>query len=275
MALEKVIDDSAKNKSPILLEGFSNYGEPIPCEQTLNKLLSEPNHDQIVSESAHSNDEVTKIVRYGFIHNLPLIPADKQNIDSNDINNFYQNKTEKLNKLKKNFEFMHLLHGYYGELKNIENNKDGKTLDSNEILQKVIKNENGKNFKTVESFKSEYKKLNGNDFPVVKVLDQKEKFYDELKKVNDQIYQDFTPSAFLNPKMVKGTNKLTDEQDLLRNKTLIRAIQITKENFGKATAYYGSGHLAVIGPILEKKLGKPSKDPLKTDFVNACKESKN
>lgn len=130
-------------------------------------------------------------------------------------------------------------------------------INPDESLAQAIDKTHSKYF-DADSFKAQYLSENKSALPGKELSPQ---------ALLQKLQLAFTPSASLPPwAHASGSNRLVDEQDILRNRALIRAIQISEQNFGKATVIFGSGHLEKIGSILEKEIGNPKN----IDFLDAC-----
>lgn len=64
------------------------------------------------------------------------------------------------------------------------------------------------------------------------------------------IYQDITPSIYLAKPL--GSNLVVDIHEDLRNRSLLKAIQVSSSVYKKPLALFGHGHLAVLGSSLDE-----------------------
>ena len=250
-------------KNYILLEGGKfKYGQAISCFDVLSSLFS---GDPVKGD----REESPNLLRYGFLTQTPLIPADGQSLNQFDAKNFYSGNTEQVDQLKKDFEFVDILHYYFSQLLKMQNG--GKKISTEEALQASLNQAHATQY-DVKSFKARYEKENGglnqtNVFPEVPEGKGPD-FITALKNATQSLHLAFTPSSDLPPQVKPlGTNRMIDEQDLLRNRSLIRAIQISSQKFGTSTAVFGMGHLEKIGSVLEKNLGSRKN----IDFLDDCK----
>jgi hypothetical protein len=210
----------------LLIEG-KDIGKPIECGAVL---------DDALSTEIQLNSEMRASIKYGFWNQIPLIPADNQEIDDRDLA-FFNGDKFAMEEAKKVFTFLSTLHLYHDNL----DKKDALALEN--ALQK------SNNTMDKESFLTYYKEMNGRDLP----------------SVASDIKQDFSPSIVANP--ARESNKMADFQNEIRNQSLIKAIQISSSKYKRPAVIYGSGHLGQIGKTLESYLGKPTN----VDFDSVCK----
>ena len=220
---------STTKPDALLIEG-KDYGQPIDCGAVLTDALS---------VDSDIKSEMRETIKYGFWNQIPLIPADNQKIDDTDLS-FFNGDEVAMKNAKKSFEFMDILHNYHDTLK--KNNS--MPIDA---LTNLFKN--SKTLMKLDEFLNLYQELNQRTLPT----DPKE------------IMKDFSPSIVTDTP--RGSNKLADFQNEIRNKSLVKAIQISSSNYQSPTVIYGSGHLGQIGQTLETYLGKPKN----IDFDSACK----
>lgn len=217
------IFEKFKNHSSdaFIIEGYE-YGKSLSCERALRMVFTPDDFLQAESDIA---------IKYGFMNKIALIPGDNQHIDPEDISLFFSGDLKKVSKISRDLEFIDVLHGYYSELL-----KGNKNSIQNAISQ--VQSRDGKVNFDPKSFGEYYKQLNGRDLPTDPKV----------------IYQDFTPSIYLAKPL--GSNLVVDIQDDLRNRSLLKAIQVSSSVYEKPLALFGSGHLAVLGSSLEKNLGE-------------------
>ncbi len=219
---------SSVKPDALLVEG-KEFGQPIACGTVLSDALA---------EDAELKSEMRATIKYGFWNQIPLIPADNQEIDENDLA-FFGNSEFAMNEAKESFAYMKTLHLYHDLLAQ-GNSSD---LALNEALSK-----SGQSISS-ENFKSLYQTKNERDLP----------------KVAADIKQDFSPSIVAKTK--RASNYIADKQNEIRNQALVKAMQIASKKFKNPAVMYGSGHLGQIGKTLEEKMGKPTN----VDFDSACK----
>ncbi len=223
----------------ILLEGYE-FGQPLPCEQVLQSVLTPD--AEIMMENGF-------LLKYGFLKKIAMVPADNQTIEESDIPRFFGGDQRKAQQASAEIQFVDILHQYFVELKN----------GSKNALASAIQKTQGKWVNHLhwdsDKFRQKYQELNGR----------------ELSTDPQVIEKDFTPTNKFTPNRVVqnpgGTNRLVDQQDLLRNQALLQAIQITMLNHVHPMAIFGAGHLEDLADDLEKFLGAP----LTTDLKNRCK----
>jgi hypothetical protein len=210
----------------LLIEG-KDYGKPIECGAVL---------DDALSTEIQLNSEMRGTIKYGFWNQIPLIPADNQEIDEKDLA-FFNGDKFAMDEAKKIFTLMSTLHLYHDNLvKNDPDALENALLKSGNSMDKA-------------SFLTYYAGLNGRDLPASA----------------DDIKQDFSPSIVAKP--ARASNKMADYQNEIRNQSLIKAIQLSTNKYEKPAVLYGSGHLGQVGKTLETYLGKPKN----VDFDSACK----
>jgi hypothetical protein len=206
----------------LLLEGYA-FGQPLPCEQVLKSVFT-PYEEM--------RDEGGLLQKYAFLHRVSLIPADNQTVTEATLRDFYANDLEKGQQLKTDLQFVDVLHFYYSALQK----KSAKPLE--EAISIARQAEGVPLDFDPQKFKMRYKELNGHDLP----------------EDENSIFHDIAPSSFL--ESPNGTNRLVDAQQDLRNRSLLRAIQISMKKYSAPVVFYGSGHLAELGIDLEKYIGK-------------------
>jgi hypothetical protein len=251
--LEKIQASGAKGQQPpytyILLEGHNvKYGQPLSCETVLYSVFH--------GEREGDHNEQINLLRYGFMTKTPLVPADNQYLSDSDLDAFYGGDSKKFESVKKDFDFVDILHNYDASLN--EALQKHQRISPEEALAQAIERTHSQ-FYNAEAFKARYldenkSELPGKELPKTKTNDSQ--YFNQLQHLLQKVEFSFTPSASLPPWVkAQATNHLVDEQDILRNRALLRAIQISQENFGKATAVFGSGHLEETGSILEREIG--------------------
>ena len=252
--LEKIRAAGAKGQQPpytyILLEGHNvKYGQPLSCETVLYSVFH--------GEREGDHNEQINLLRYGFMTKTPLIPADDQYLSDSDRDAFYGGDAKKFESVKKDFDFVDILHNYESFLNDAFHKHQ--RISAEEALAQAIERTHSRYY-DAQAFKARYLDENKSELPGQELQKTKtgdSQFFNRLQGLLQKVEFSFTPSASLPPWVkVQATNHLVDEQDILRNRALLRAIQISKENFGKATAVFGSGHLEKTGSILEKEIGK-------------------
>lgn len=243
--------DGTDNRAPatvILLEGHDlKYGQPLSCESTLNSVFS--------GSKQGDPDEEINLVRYGFMTKTPLIPADNQYLSDSDRDTFYNGDAKKFDSLKSDFDFVDILHNYYSFLNDAYQNRHA--IQPAEALEQAVARTHSSYF-DAQSFKARYLQEDKHALPGMELGNvSQDGEFSKLKASLDQLFLNFAPSASLPPELQPlGSNRLVDEQDILRNRALIRAIQVSQEKFSKATVVFGSGHLEKVGTILEQQIGK-------------------
>jgi hypothetical protein len=245
----------------ILLEGhYTKYGHALSCENVLYSVFH--------GSREGDPDEQINLLRYGFLTHTPLIPADDQVIDDSDRDAFYGGDSKKVESLKKDFEFVDILHGYFAAWRSALGRQE--PISADQALAEALAHSA---YFDAESFKKRYLLENGNLLPGYessKPSKEDPQYLDWIQHVQQRTMLSFFPSASLPAGVpIAGSNRLVDEQDTLRNRALIRAIQVSQDNFGKATVVFGSGHLEKIGSILEREIGKAKN----IDFVDDCSPS--
>lgn len=219
---------SSVKPDALLVEG-KEYGKAIPCEAALTDALAE---DQELKS------EMRSTIKYGFWNQIPLIPADNQEIDELDLA-FFGNSEFALNEAKESFAYMKTLHLYHDLL--------DKGLGADSALDEAL-SKSGIT-KDRDEFKSFYETQNQRFLP----------------EDAASIKQDFSPSIVA--KTRRASNFIADKQNEIRNQSLVRAIQIASTKFKNPAVVYGSGHLGQVGKTLGKHMGKPTN----VDFDSACK----
>jgi hypothetical protein len=103
-------------------------------------------------------------------------------------------------------------------------------------------------------FETRYQELNGRPLP----------------KDTATLAQDVRPLAGSTPGgSLQGTNRLKDRLDLMRNQSLLAAIQTGRDLYRRPVTVYGSGHLSDVGSELEQHSKKVKNIDLKSN--PACK----
>jgi len=233
-ARRHLLDSVSKNNpNALIIEGFE-FGQPFPCEQVLSAVFT---------PDTETHSEWDLLQKYGFLHRIPLIPGDNQRIEDSDIPLFFSNDKAKAAQTKKDLKFIDILYFYYEALQTNSPNPLKTAISKAQSLSREPLGVNE------ADFKNRFKELNGSELPTDSNL----------------VRQAFAPSVYATDP--KGTNRLADLQDRLRNQSLLRAVQIATKNYARPMVVFGSGHLSAIGNDIEKSLGPP----VKVDFKNTCR----
>jgi hypothetical protein len=211
----------ANGSKAVLLEGFE-VGIPMDCRQTLRTAFT---------PDAQLPAETAWLVKEGFWEGWALVPADNQKIDLVDVSAFYGGDMQRVRSACADFVFVDVLHSYFSNLRSdVPDPLRRSTAESYSELCPPY---------SVEAFKARYFELNGRQLPTDAAA----------------VYEDFTPSA--HSPVVRGSNRLVDIQDDLRNRSILAAVSTAQKAFGPVTAVFGASHWDVVGPELVGKYGPP------------------
>lgn len=225
----------------VIIEG-REAGEPLDCAGVLRDAFTK--REDMKSES-------TFLIQRAFFKQAAIIPGDNQYPSAADLAAFppeqypgLYGEGATLASLQKDAIFMSILNRYASP--------DSAGLEAE--IETVCRNRGVDPCVTSEWFETRYKELNGRPLP----------------KDATTLAQDVRPIAGSTPGgSLQGTNRLKDRLDLMRNQSLLSAIQTGRELYRRPVTVYGSGHLSDVGSELEQHSKKVTNIDLKSD--PACK----
>ncbi|NDG85096.1 MAG: hypothetical protein EBX52_08675 [Proteobacteria bacterium] len=238
--LQRRLVDPVARPGVVLLEGYGNkIGRPADCQYVLQSAFTP---DEQVRDEGQLSEKIA------FRNRIAIYPADNQYPDESDRRLFLK-KSKEFTEMEQYCFHVDFLHNYMTELSGQNGSAPEHALE-NAIRETYRRHPvtGGEKELGPADFRKWYKKVNGLDLPTTP----------------EELFKDFTPSEF-SPEP-RATQKMADHQDLLRNESLLLAIQLAAKRYTGVGVVYGSGHLAKIGPTLEKHLQPVTN----VDLTDAC-----
>jgi hypothetical protein len=225
----------------VIIEG-REAGEPLDCAGVLRDAFTK--REEMKSESSF-------LIQRAFFKQAAIIPGDNQYPSAADLAAFPPEKYPglygegaTLASLQKDALFMSILNRYASP--------DSAGLEAEIAI--VCRNRGVDPCVTSGWFETRYQELNGRPLP----------------KDAATLAQDVRPLAGSTPGgSLQGTNRLKDRLDLMRNQSLLAAIQTGRDLYRRPVTVYGSGHLSDVGSELEQHSKKVKNIDLKSN--PACK----